>query len=367
MQTQDPSVEDLLKDESFYNYFRGVNEEDIRYWQDYLARNPGKKELVEEALRQYRLLFNTIAAIDLEEQLDRLKSKVEINEGAPVYPINDRGVRRGMAIPGKKWMAAAAVLMVIGWVLFHPKKAQLSLKSDARYASKPGEKMIFQLPDGTQVTMNAGSEMTLNKAYGQGTREVFLKGEAYFDVHQNKNSPFIVHTTTMDIKALGTAFNVRSYIGDKVAEATLIHGLVEITLKKENNKKILLHPNEKVAWKQYPETEEELPASPAPIKPLHVTEQIVISPVKKMDDGSAQELAWANNNLVFDDEGFDEIGPRLERWYGVKIVFGSEDVKRYHFTATFKKEKIERVLDILKITKQFKYEFEGEQTILIHN
>jgi ferric-dicitrate binding protein FerR (iron transport regulator) len=171
----------------------------------------------------------------------------------------------------------------------------------------------------------------------------------------------------MDIRALGTAFNVRSYFGDKIAETALIRGLVEITLKKENNKKILLHPNEKVSWKQDAETEEEKSVSPTPaIKQLPAPEQVIIAPVKKMEDGTAQELAWANNSLVFDDEDFDEIGPRLERWYGVKIVFGSEDVKGYRFTATFKKEKIERVLDILKTTKEFTYEFDGDRTILIH-
>ena len=375
MQSLYHSVEDLLKDESFSSYCRGGNEQDIQYWQNYLVQNPGKRELIEEAVRQYRLLFNTIADLDLREQLDQLQRKIELNEAAPVYSMNDRPASisdrpggRGIGFYGKKAMIAAAVMIVIaGWYLFHRKQAPSTAKTEARYASKPGEKKIFQLPDGTQVTMNAGSEITLNKTYGQDTREVFLRGEAFFDVHQNKNSPFIVHTSDIDVRALGTAFNVRSYVGDKIAETALIRGLVEITLKNENNKKILLHPNEKISWKQDGETEEEKPASPTlPIKQLHAPEQIVIGPVKKMEDGTAQELAWANNSLVFDDEGFDEIGPRLERWYGVKIVFGSEDVKRYHFTATFKKEKIERILDILKTTKEFNYEFDGDRTILIH-
>jgi transmembrane sensor len=369
MQNWDQSIEDLLKDESFANYCRGGNEQDIQYWQNYLAQNPDKKELIGEAVRQYRLLFNTIADLDLREQLDHLKRKIELNEAAPVYSINGRPGRNGIAFYGIKFMAAAAVviLLIAGWSLLHPKQAPLPVKGDAGYASKPGEKKIFQLPDGTQVTLNAGSEITLNNGYGQKTREVFLKGEAFFDVHQCKSTPFIVHTTNMDIRALGTAFNVRSYLGDKIAETALIRGLVEITLKKENNKKILLHPNEKISWKQDAETEGEKPASPAPvIRQLPIPEQVIITPVKKMDDGTAQELAWANNNLVFDDEGFDEIGPRLERWYGVKIVFGSEDIKQYRFTATFKKEKIERVLDILKTSKEFTYQFDGDRTILIH-
>ena len=368
MQNQHPSIEDLLKEESFSNYCRGENEQDIQYWQDYLAQNPGERELIEEAVRRYRLLFNTIADLDLREQLEQFQHKIENSEAAPVYSLNDRPVRPGAVFYGKKAMIAAAVLLVItGWMLFHSKQAPSSGKAEARYASKPGEKKIFQLPDGTQVTMNAGSEITLNNSYGQNTREVFLKGEAFFDVHQNKSSPFIVHTVNMDIRALGTAFNVRSYTGDKVTETALIRGLVEIILKKENNKTIVLHPNEKVSWKQDAEKEEDKPESSVPAAgQLPALAKTVIAPVKKMDDGTPQELAWANNNLVFDDEGFDEVGTRLERWYGVKIVFGSEDIKKYHFTATFKKEKIERVLDILKTTKEFNYELDSARTILIH-
>lgn len=368
MQNWHQSIEDLLKDESFSNYCRGVNEQDIQYWQNYLDQNPGKKELIDAAVRQYQLLFNTIADLDLREQLDHLKRKIELNDAAPVYSIRDRPARSGIAFYRKKIIIAAAAigLVIAGWALFHAKQAPPAGKTEARYASRPGEKKLFQLPDGTQVTMNAGSEITLNKDYGQDTREVFLRGEAFFDVHQNKSSPFIVHTTDMDIRALGTAFNIRSYNGDKIAETALIRGLVEITLKKENNKKILLHPNEKVSCKRDVATEGEKPVSHAPVmKQLPIPEQVMIAPVKKMDDGTAQELAWASNNLVFDDEDFDEIAPRLERWYGVKIVFGSEDIKEYRFTATFKKEKIERVLDILKTSKEFTYQFDGDRTILI--
>jgi ferric-dicitrate binding protein FerR (iron transport regulator) len=364
------SVEELLKDESFSNYCRGENEEDIQYWQNYLARNPGKRELIEEAVRQYRSLFNTIADLDFREQLDLLKNKIEISGEAPVYSINDRPARRRIAIYGKRAMVASAVVILIiaGWNLLRSNQAPLPAKKEIGYASKPGEKKIFQLPDGTQVTMNAGSEIILNDTYGKHTREVFLKGEAFFDVHQNKNSPFIVHSADMDVRALGTAFNVRAYAGDRTSETALITGLIEITLKKRNNKKILLHPNEKISCKEEAETGDGKPVPPgAAIQQLKAPEPIVITPVKKMDDGTTLELAWAKNSLVFDDESFDEIRPRLERWYGVKIIFGSEDVKQYHFTATFKREKIERVLDILRTSKEFTYQFDGEQTITIQN
>lgn len=370
----DQSVEDLLKNESFCNFLREANEQDIQLWQSYLAQHPEKRELIEEATRQYRRLFNTIADLDLQEQLQQLRNKVELNESTPVYSIRERSLQI-IPLYRRKWMLAALSLLLViaGWFLLRPRHAGQTARNESRYISKPGEKMIFQLPDGTQVTMNAGSEITLNDFYGRDTREVYLKGEAFFDVHANKHSPFIVHTADMDIKALGTAFNVRSYSGDKMAETALIRGLVEITLKKEHDKKLLLHPNEKIAFRQ--ETAALSPALPAQTQsPAPVTavgspappKGAIIVPVKKMEDGTPQELAWASSNLVFDDESFDEIAIRLERWYGVKIIFKSADIEQYHFTGSFKKEKIERVLDILKTSREFDYQPGNDQTIIIY-
>ena len=353
MHHQDLSIDELLRNESFTNYCRGRNEADVRYWNDYIRQHPEQKERIGEALRQYTLLFNTLAEIDLEEQLQRLKGRVE-NPGAQIIPFTDkpRNTRSGL-LRGTGIAAAVLLLFAAGWLLIRHRPVATALPADAVYSSSPGEKRVFQLSDGTQVTMNAGSTISLNTAYGQTTREVFLKGEALFDVRQNKRVPFIVHTDDMDVRALGTAFNIRSYEGDRASETTLIRGLVEITLKYYNNKKVILHPDEKLAAP---------PSAPVP-------EQPQIRPVKKMDDGGVQEVAWVENNLVFDDEDFVQIAARLERWYGIKVNFSSDEVKTYHFTATFKKEKIERVLEILRSSKEFNYDLDDNQngrTLTIH-
>src|SRR4030095_8935268 len=75
---------------------------------------------------------------------------------------------------------------------------------------------------------------------------VSLNGEAYFDVTKNPEKPFIIHTKKMDIKVLGTVFNVRSYSDEKITEAALIKGSIEVTLKDRKDQKIILKPNEKI-------------------------------------------------------------------------------------------------------------------------
>ncbi|WP_207510618.1 FecR family protein [Longitalea luteola] len=364
MQHQYRTVDDLLKDESFINYCLRNNEQDVHYWESYIAGNPAKKALVEEAVHEYRMLFSALAQADLEEQLAGLKQKLTGKEEAQVIELSRTGFshhrlyRRFSAVA----VAALAVIAVGLYLLWKTQRAATPQTEKVHYVCKPGERKSFQFPDGTQVILNAGSEIYLNDLYAKNTREVYLKGEAFFEVQHNAAVPFIVHTPTMDVKALGTAFNVKSYNDEHRTEAVLVRGLVEVTLKKDNNRKLLLHPDEKVLWTE-PAADGKTTGTATTSSSL---EQAVIKPARKSDNGELKELAWVQNSLAFEDEAFEEITWQLNRWYNVNIRFESNDIKQYHFTATFKKEKIEQVLDILKASRKFNYRFEGERNIVIY-
>jgi len=357
MQDRNLTVEGLLKDESFIGYCLRKNERDVHYWESFIRDHPDKKELIEEAVQEYRLLFTALANTDLKEQLHDLRKRVE-NEQAPVVVLNRAIVHRRWFAKWAAIAAAATVIMIAGGYFYRRSlpapPSQTAVVAD--YTCKHGERKSFQLPDGTQVMMNAGSEISLNNSYGKNTRDVFLKGEAFFEVQHNTAIPFIVHTASMDVKAVGTAFNVRSYNDEGKTEAVLIRGLVEVTLKKDNNRKLLLHPDEKVMWVENKKDDEAR---------INTATSTVVKPVKKLDNGSIKEVAWLQNSLAFDDETFEEIAAQLSRWYNVDIQFATDDLKQYHFTATFKREKIEQVLNILKATRMFSYHFNGPQKIII--
>lgn len=356
MHQQYLTVSDLLKDESFINYCRRQNKQDIAHWEKFIAENPGKKQLIEEARHEYALLFTALANADLEEQMQKLRLKMEASETAPVVTLPRNG-KNFFSLFYYLIGTAAILILAAGYFLWKKPAAPPVEVKEIAYASNPGERKSFQLPDGTQVSLNAGSTITVNDAYGQQTRDVYLKGEAFFEVQHNKQVPFIVHTSDMEIKALGTAFNVRSYSGEK-SETALLRGLVEVTLKKDNNRKVLLHPDEKISWSATGKHTTVLPV------PASKKEPPGIKQVKKLEDGSVKEVAWIENKLAFDDDAFEDIVPQLARWYNVGISFGSEEVKNYHFTATFKKEKLEQVLDILRASKQFKYRYEGKLIVI---
>src|SRR4030095_9403678 len=138
----------------------------------------------------------------------------------------------------------------IGGIYFFSKEKTpevVASEAMSSVATKNGNRTKIVLPDGSQVWLNAGSNLDYNNLnFNKDVREVSLNGEAYFDVAKNAGKPFIIHTKKMDIKVLGTTFNVRSYSDEKITEAALIKGSIEVTLKDRKDQKIILKPNEKI-------------------------------------------------------------------------------------------------------------------------
>ena len=146
----------------------------------------------------------------------------------------------------RKWLAAAVILGVIIALyllvrpLDHQVKNNLALNE---VIAKPGTKIHLLLPDGSKVWLNSESRLQYKGKFSDSLREVTLEGEAFFDVVKDKTHPFIVHTSDIDVRVLGTAFNVKSYPKESSIEATLIRGMIQVINKKDAaSSKIILHP-----------------------------------------------------------------------------------------------------------------------------
>ncbi len=210
------------------------------------------------------------------------------------------------------------------------------------------------MPDGTKVWLNAGSELIYDKNYGNKLREVSLTGEAYFDVVKNPERPFLIHTRKMDIKVLGTAFNVKCYPGEKTTETSLVRGSIEVTLK-DRQEKIMLKPNEKlvinnndyIPAKENRKQAQELSKTAGVLveKPIISLSHLTFYPA----DSTVIETAWVQNRLVFSGENFEEVALKMERWYNVKIKFNDEKLKEETLTGNFEKETVEEALRALQL------------------
>jgi transmembrane sensor len=221
-----------------------------------------------------------------------------------------------------------------------------------------GAKSTIILADGTKVIMNSDSRLKFPESFSGETREVYLTGEAFFDVTHNAKAPFIIHTSKMNIKVLGTEFNVKSYPEDSTSETTLIRGLIEVTLNDRPSDKIILRPKEKLVLSN--EVSEKNISSIAASSPVTEARLLIgnihyISP----KDSSIVETSWLNNKLVFQNESFGKLAIDMERRYGVNIRFTSVALRDYRFTGVFETETIDEALKALKLTEKFNYKIEG--------
>jgi len=362
-------IADLLSDESFINYCKNGRQEDVAFWEAFMADNPQHRLMVENARERFVDLFNALAAADLDEQVEIMERKVSVLDANTVVRLN--GVQKDNKVSRflprlLKVSAVAAVLLTVALLTFTNKPA-VENNVEKKFASACGEKKNIQLPDGSVVMLNAASKIVIDNSYGISARNVYLEGEAFFDVKHNPAAPFIVHTPMMDVKALGTAFNVKAYLNDNFTETSLIRGLVEVTLKDSSNHVMVLHPNEKISWAKHTGTKINNIDSAIlqKVETLSLKEGLTRA-FKVSDSGSIKEIAWIENKLIFQGETFEEIAKSLGRWYGVKIQFKDDAIRTYRFTGIFEKEDLYTILDFLKESRHFNYTVERGEPLIIN-
>ncbi len=275
--------------------------------------------------------------------------------------INDTEPRRKRSKKSFLWFSLFVVVGLAGFVFLQNKGTSERMKQPELLAKNEikttnGSKTNLVLPDGTKVWLNAGSKMTYDKDYGINIREVNLTGEAYFDVIKNTKKPFIIHTGKINIKVLGTAFNVRCYPDEKNTETSLVRGSLEVTMK-EGMEKIILKPNEKLIVKntesQPKKTNHSQPGKIINTGSANVFEISRLSVLPR--DSSIMETSWINNKLVFRSETFEQVALKMEKWYAVSILIKDEKIKEKKFTGVFENETIDQALNALQLTTSFTY------------
>ena len=235
------------------------------------------------------------------------------------------------------------------------------MKEFSEVATHDGSRTNLLLPDGTHVWLNAGSRLTYDKNYGAQLREVNLTGEALFDVAHIAAKPFVIHTTRVDIKVLGTRFNVKSYPTDKTTEATLLRGSIEVSVKARPDEKIILKPNEKLVIAN-DDSALHRNLSPHTEKTSKVNESLVDIRKPAYDaSGINIETSWVDDRLIFQDEAFGSLAKDMQRWYGVSIRFTRPGQEEWRFTGNFRKETIQQALEALKLTAPFTYTINENQ------
>jgi len=227
-----------------------------------------------------------------------------------------------------------------------------------------GERATVTLPDGSIVRLNACSSLSYQSNYGEDNRDVIFSGEAFFDIRTNPEMPFAVKTSGLNIKAYGTAFNVKSYVDEDVVETTLVNGRVIIE-NQATNQIITLEPNQVIA---IPVTTASKPKNghtnlasnkqPA-IKTLPkntLNQEAVLRKNVKTEEFTS----WKDDKWIVKSESLESLAKKIERRYDVSIHIEDEASKKYIFSGTLRNYPLEQVLDIIRLNAPIQYVISGK-------
>ena len=270
-----------------------------------------------------------------DEEFERLWTRIESERIKPA----PRLIKWNAVV---YWTAAALVFGLILGVLIP--KSFLHQNEEAFYTAIAPKGSVSEavLPDSTHIFLNAGSRLRYAPVTGNEVREVFLEGEAWFDVKHSNKIPFIVHTGFYDIRVMGTRFNIKAYKEDDEVVTTLENGKIQVesSANFKVNKDIVLKPGEQLIYKKQDHSLEVNRVNP----PVY--------------------SSWRDNKLIFINMSLRELIILLERKYGVDIQVVDPDILNYHYDGTIKNETIVEVLNILQETLPVYYEI-SDQTIKI--
>lgn len=251
--------------------------------------------------------------------LDRVHHRIRLNEDH--------------SVSGFGWWTAfqrIAAILIVPLLLSFPvyfylqSNKQLPVSSFAEIQCPLGVRTMFQLPDGSTGYLNSGSTLRYPVPF-VSKREVQLTGEAFFDVIRNTELPFHVYTPNLDIKVLGTTFNVIANDDESTEEVVLQDGEVDVSLQ-SGKQLAVLKPNEQITLD---------------------TEKQTFS---KKTVEATQYTSWKEGKLVFRNENMRQVAKRLSRWYNAEVVVDDRKLDDYAFHATFADEPLDEVLRLLSLT-----------------
>lgn len=319
------SIEEVISDEGFLAWYGKTDSEKSLQWERWLEEHPEHKAIVEEAtlyLNELYISETPLSDFEIQSACQNLELALE-----QAKVVKMKQPRKRLWIP-----AAAILLLVAGFALW-----TISFR-DTRYKSSYGRINEFKLPDGSKVTLNANSELSIKKKWQTGEdREVWLKGEAFFKVQKTpQHNRFVVHAAAMDVIVTGTQFNVINR--DNESSVLLTEG--SVTVQTRDGREIHMKPGDYVTLKN----------NQAEKKPVN----------------EEKVLAWKQAKLVFDNTPMSEVAAIIRRHYGIKVTFSDSTIADKTVSGVMPNDNLDILIQALEATTEFKIQ-KKEMELIISN
>lgn len=324
-------IEELL-----IGYFSGeLNAGERKTVEDWRMESPDNEKYFQE-------LRNGWDALPLLQEMEKFNSFEAIKKVNQQIDKHSRG----------KWLVylqKIAAVLIIPLILYsgyitvrdfstHKRGETFTMQT---VSARPGTVSQFALPDGTKVWLNSGSSLQFPVRFSGPQREVKLSGEAFFEVTKNADHPFVLNAHDLNVKVLGTSFNVVSYDDEPVSEVVLVSGKVNLSTGTDKTEHLLgtMNPGQKSVYTKGTRR--------AGFEDVDVEKYI----------------SWRNGSLIFRNDTMSEVIKRLSRWFNVEITVVHPEINDYIYTATFRKENLSQVLTLLKISAPIDYRIEDRKAL----
>jgi len=339
MKYNDYKVEDFLKDEFFVQWVRNKRPDANHFWEKWLEQHPEHRAILLEARE-------IIMAVQYGKTKSNKRAYNEVLES--IYREEHYSSIRELRSSWFSWqykVAATVLLLCVSIAVFytiyiHYDKGTLPAHTHTQEwtikENPAGIKSTFTLGDGTRVTLNANSKLSISPEYGTELREVKLEGEAFFDVTPNMNTPFIVKSDNIITRVLGTSFNISAYPNDPQLNVAVVTGKVNVRdeLTGLNNN---LLPHDMICYDKSSTS--------------YTVEQF------EYDD----QIGWKEGIIKFEEASFAEVRRKLSRWYDVDFIIENDMEVEGKFTGYFKDKSLQEIMNGLSFTSEFNYEIKGKE------
>lgn len=320
-----------------------------RYFQDELS-SVERLNLLREIEKDENLKKQFIETQNMRALLSLSTQEEDMHESIRKYKmfIKRIGRVRNIQVMTAMLKYAAVILLVIAstyWLMewkTTSERQEWMAKKATMYVPA-GQRARILLEDGSTVWLNARSKLTYSPFFASSERRVILEGEGYFEVAHNKDQPFIVSTGQgVEVKVLGTKFNVQSYPETEMTRACLLEGSVEVFLKNNPEASVVLSPNEQITIEKG---------------------KMQLSEIEY-----PEMLLWKEGIYCFENEELENIVRQLELYYDVKILVENKTLAKKRYTCKFRqRNSIEEIIQIMQKIHPFKLVIDRQKNIIILN
>lgn len=309
-----------------------LSPEEEAVFQEDLRKDPEKQVLLEE----YRKIWDSVGSLSEASAYDLDAEWATMQNLLPGYATDGMKPKAGRSRTLLYYSYRVAAVLILGLVLSYS-WFYVSRVAGMEKVVANDEAVELLLEDGTHLIVNRNSTLRYSKKFMQGEREVFLTGEAWFDVARDSTRPFVIDAGAALVEVLGTSFNVNAYKENPVVEITVESGLVAMSAKADQKDLIVMKAGSGGTYHK---------------------EQKELTLVASSDPNN---ISWKTRDLYFDGSSLGEVTDLLNRVYGANMVISNPGLASCEITVTFKDQSLEAILNVLEMTLDLKIDRSGDE------